>query len=176
MYKLDEIQRRCNVLRPGMSVLDLGASPGSWTMLALKLVKSSGRVTAVDIKPEMPTIDDRRFTFLQGDIFDRQTVETLYAAGPFDVVMSDAAPSTTGNKAVDAARSCALAEQAVAIAEATLAVGGNIVVKIFQGDEHDSLFDRVQRIFDTARRIKPEASRKESYELFFVGTGRKPVV
>ena len=171
VYKLEEIDSRFRVIKKGARVLDIGASPGSFSMYALNVAGSKGSVVAVDIKPDMPALPADRFTFLQGDAFSDSIVSRIRELGPFDAVLCDAAPSTTGNRIVDTARSNNLAEQAVHLGFDVLTSGGSLVIKVFQSGDERELLDLMTQSFDTARIVKPKASRKESFEVFLVATG-----
>lgn len=169
VYKLEEIDRRVRLLRPGMRVLDLGAFPGSWTMYAAKKVAPQGRVLGIDIQENRDAVAPNA-EMRQADIF---TVDPA-TLGRFDVVLTDMAPSTIGARAADQYNSYRLFMAAVGIAEATLAPRGSFVGKIFQGAEFEEARRALRALFETVRIIKPEASRKESFEVFLIGLGRKP--
>ncbi len=173
VYKLEEIDNRFGIIKKGARVLDIGASPGSFSIYALKAAGGSGSVVAVDIKSDMPALPPDRFTFLQGDAFSESVVAVIRELGPFDAVLSDAAPSTTGNRTVDTARSFSLAEQAVYLSREVLARHGSLVVKVFQSGDEKELLALLKQSFDAARIVKPKASRKESFEIFLVATGYK---
>ena len=173
VYKLEEIDSRFSVIKKGARVLDIGSSPGSFTIYALKAVGGKGSVVAVDIKPDMPAFPADRYTFLQGDAFSEPIAAAIRERGPFDTVLSDAAPSTTGNRTVDTARSFNLAGQAVYLGCEVLARRGSLVVKVFQSGDEKGLLDMLKQSFDAARIVKPKASRKESFEVFLVATGFK---
>jgi 23S rRNA (uridine2552-2'-O)-methyltransferase len=173
VYKLEEINQRFNVIKKGARVLDIGASPGSFSKYALEVAGKKGSVVAVDLKPDMVRLPPVRFTFLQGDAFSGEISDKIRELGPFDTVLSDAAPSTTGNRTVDTARSFALAEGAVFLALEVLRPGGALVVKVFQSGDEKELLEHLKRSFVTVRIAKPKASRKGSFEVFFVATGFK---
>lgn len=171
VFKLEEIDRRCQLVRQGHRVLDLGAAPGSWTRYLSQHVGLRGAVYAVDLNPlRIPVTPN--VTFEQMDILECP-VERFTAWGPFDLVVSDIAPHTSGIKEADAARSEALVERCLDIADAALAFGGSFVAKIFQGGGFDAIRARMRGTFETVRVIKPEASRKESVEIYLVGLKRK---
>ncbi|MFW5690165.1 MAG: RlmE family RNA methyltransferase [Spirochaetota bacterium] len=171
VYKLEELDKRFGLLRPGMHVLDVGAAPGSWTQYARKIVGGSGLVVAVDLS-ELPALDGlSNVEAVVGDIYETEVVARLAASGPFGAIISDAAPKTTGNRTVDTARSAALVEQVLALCERLLVSDGNVVAKVFQGGEEQALLAEVRRLFRTGRLIKPRASRDESFETFLVGQG-----
>ncbi len=171
VYKLEEIDRRLRLVRPGLRVLDLGAAPGSWTRYLADKVGPRGAVVALDLNPlkitAPPHVTQREIDLLACPL------EDLAALGPFDLVVSDMAPHTSGLRDQDVARSEELVERAIAIADVTLCAGGAFVAKIFQGGGFDQVRASLRARYDTVRGIKPEASRKESSEIYLVGLGRK---
>ncbi len=175
VYKLQEIQKQCSLLGPGQTVLDLGASPGSWTLFCAEKVGPNGRVLAVDVNPpgiSFPPV----VTFVEDDAFapGPELTAALEDHAPFDVVVSDMAPKTTGVKFADQANSLELCERALAMARAFLKPGGRLVVKIFQGPDVKAFSDDMRRSFATVKAIKPKSSRPESKEIFYVGLGFRP--
>jgi 23S rRNA (uridine2552-2'-O)-methyltransferase len=172
-YKLEEIQNRHKILRRGDRVLDLGAAPGSWIQLAEGVVGPSGLVLGIDLKPIEHTFPKHVIT-LQGDIFDREFVDASLAEYvPFDVVLSDMAPSTSGVKVADAARSALLFERAFEISRAVLKPGGTFLAKIFQGSEFHELLLETKMQFRQTKVIKPDASRKQSKEIYILALNLK---
>lgn len=169
VYKLEEIDRRNRLFRRGMRVLDLGAFPGSWTQYAAGKVGVEGRVLAVD-QQEWRGGFPAQVETRQCDVLTL-TPQDVGGLASFDVVMSDMAPWTTGNRFVDQCRSFDLYVHALTIAEATLRGSGHFIGKIFQGPDFDDAKKRTQRLFTTTRVMKPEASRRESYEIFVIGLG-----
>jgi 23S rRNA (uridine2552-2'-O)-methyltransferase len=170
VYKLEAIDKKVRLFCKGMRVLDLGAFPGSWTMYAADKVGPTGRVLGFDLTPfegMLPAHAEIR----TGDAF-ALTLEALGEA-PFDIVMSDMAPSTTGQKSLDQYRSYELAMRSLALAESVLAPGGAFVAKIFQGGDFPKAKAAVKAAFAEVKIVKPEAVRSESYEVFLVGLGRK---
>lgn len=171
VYKLEEIQKKHRIVKPGDRVLDLGAAPGSWMQLVSGIVGKSGMVVGIDLKPIEQSIGDRVVTF-RGDIFDGEFVESALGGYiPFDAVLSDMAPATSGIRVADAARSALLFERAFEIARRVLKPGGIFLAKIFHGPDFHRLFSDVKREFSTARAIRPEATRKESREIYIMGAG-----
>ena len=166
VFKLEEIDRRVRIFRPGMRVLDLGAAPGSWALFAAQRVGGKGRVLAIDLQRitvAMPANVEVR----QGDAF------AFEEGGPFDVVLSDMAPSTTGVRFTDQSRSFDLFMRALEVAERTLAPGGTFVGKIFMGEDLPKARAKVRELFRKERLIRPEGTRASSYEVFVVGENRK---
>lgn len=170
VFKLEEIDRRCRVLRPGMRVLDLGAYPGSWTSYAAQKVGAKGRVLGIDRTEFRGTLPPWA-CIVTGDAL---TLDLVAEHGPesFDVVLSDMAPNTTGHRFTDQARSHELFMRALAVAEGVLAPGGHFVGKLFLGPDFEAARAAVRRLFEEVRIVKPPASRAESYETFVVGLRR----
>jgi 23S rRNA (uridine2552-2'-O)-methyltransferase len=174
VFKLEEIDRRIRVLRPGMHVLDLGAAPGSWMLYTAQKIGRNGKLLAVDLTAiDIPIPENT--TFLQGDALSLEnTALEMYA--PYDVVLSDMAPSTTGNRLGDQTRSFELFMRALAVAEKLAKPGGAFVGKIFMGEDFVHAKKAVKRVFGEERALRPEGTRANSYELFLVGLGKKAVV
>lgn len=170
IYKLQEIHEKYHVIPAGGRVLDIGAAPGSWSQFARSLVGPAGLVVAVDLTPLTDLDGLSNIEPIVGDIYDAAIVEALAARGPFDAVISDAAPRTTGNRTVDTSRSAALVEHVISLYPRLLRNGGTMVAKLFQGGEEQSLLARVRSQFSMGRLVKPRASRSESFEVFLVGT------
>lgn len=171
VFKLEEIDRRVRLLRPGMSVVDLGAAPGSWTMYAADKIGPKGKLLSVDLKPlevALPT----NIMFVQGDAFALGE-DILAPFVPFDVVLSDMAPNTTGNRLGDQTRSFELFMHALGVAEKHLAPGGAFVGKIFMGEDFQHAKRAVKNLFTEERAIRPDGTRTTSYELFLVGLNRR---
>lgn len=173
VYKLEEIVRKFSLMKRGaaLSVLDVGAAPGSWSLWLLRTMQGTGCLVAVDIQdlgihPEAPS-----FTFVKGSILDDSIRTRLRELGPYQMVVSDAAPATTGNRLVDQARSEELVEAVLHLALEVLAPGGALVMKIFQGGEEKRLLAELRQHFAQARGFKPEACRAESFETYLVATG-----
>lgn len=172
VYKLQEIEKQSRLLRQGAHVLDLGACPGSWSLFAAERVGPGGHVLAIDLAPP-GTAFPGHVTYLVGDMLDPgpDVLEIFTRLAPFDVVLSDMAPQTTGIKFTDQARSLELAEAALAVAVARLKLGGAFVVKIFQGPDAPAFLVGLKKWFASVRVAKPKSSRAESKEIFYVGTG-----
>ena len=170
-YKLLEIQEKDRVIRPGMTVLDLGSAPGGWSQVAVALVGHSGRVIASDILPmdSLAGVEFIEGDFTSDDVFG----QILDAIGDsrVDLVLSDIAPNMSGVNAVDQPRSIYLVELALDMARQVLAPGGTFVAKVFQGEGFDDLFRAARDSFDRVLTRKPRASRPRSREVYLVARG-----
>ncbi|WP_053227954.1 SAM-dependent methyltransferase [Spirochaeta cellobiosiphila] len=174
VYKLEEIQQKIKVIKPKDHVLDIGASPGSWSLYVLKILKGQGKLTAIDLKPlNLKKQPPSNYDFFQGDVFDKENQDILREKGPYHVIISDAAPSTTGNRTIDCGRSYSLNEQILSVGDALLETGGNLIIKVFQGGDEKILLERMQQSFDKVKILKPKAVRKISFETYFIGLGKK---
>lgn len=173
IYKLEEIQKRFKILKAGDRVLDLGAAPGSWIQLAGGIVGGAGRVVGIDLKPIEHAFPKQVVT-LQGDIFDHGFVESaLRDYVPFNVVLSDMAPATSGIRVADTARSALLFERALEVALWALAPGGSFLAKLFHGSEFHRLLAEIKKQFGLTRVVRPEATRKQSREIYILAMNRK---
>ena len=171
-YKLLELQERERIIRPGMTVLDLGSAPGGWSQVAAKLVGAKGQVIASDILP-MDGIDG--VDFVQGDFTENEVFERILqemGGKNADLVISDMAPNMSGVSAVDQPKSIYLVELALDMACQVLAPGGCFVTKVFQGEGFDELFRATREQFDKVLTRKPSASRPRSREVYLVARGR----
>ncbi len=171
-YKLTQMQEKFHLIHRGDVVVDLGAAPGSWSQVAAKLVGAEGQVVAVDLQAMDPIPG---VTIVRGDMLDPDVqvqVEAL-VDGRADVVLSDAAPSTTGIKLRDHVRSIELARTAFDLARELLADQGSMVLKVFEGEDFPGLLRDVKRGFRRAQGHKPSATRDESWEMFIVARGYK---
>lgn len=176
IFKLEEMDAKYKILSKGMKVLDLGAAPGSWAQYTSRAVGPRGRVFGIDLQDVRVTLPNA--VFIKADLRDVDIVKEAAAHGieaPFDCVLSDMAPRTTGIKFTDQARSLELCELALDIAERELRPGGNFVVKLFHGEGFEEYRDRLKRGFNKVEIIRPKSTRKESKEVFFVAKGRKAV-
>ncbi|MDL1958826.1 MAG: RlmE family RNA methyltransferase [Deltaproteobacteria bacterium] len=171
VYKLEEAQKKHRFLKPGQTVLDLGAYPGSWSKYAAGVAGPKGLVVAVDI--QKPGVIPDNVCVLQRDVYDLKVSELREISLYFDVVLSDMAPKTTGRKDVDHFRSIALAERALVLARELLKPGDTFFCKVFQGEDFPSFRDNCRKSFRSVRVVKPKSSRPESVELFLLCTGRK---
>lgn len=171
VFKLEEIDRRARLLQGGQRVLDLGCSPGSWSQYAAKRVGRRGQVVGIDLKAVQPIAANVRL--IRGDAFETP-VDELRGDGPlFDVVLSDMAPATSGNRFTDHMRSIELCRRALAVAIEALRPGGHFVCKVFEGEEVNPLAETLKGSFAQVKRFKPKGTRSESVELFLVGLRRQ---
>lgn len=170
-YKLQEIQKKYRILHRGARVLDLGCAPGSWLQFAARTVGPGGRLVGIDLTPVTIGLPDN-VTVITGDVADLERHLAELGQTRFDVVLSDMAPATTGNRHVDEARSTGLCEAALDVAEKTLVPGGSFVCKIFQGSDFKAFTDAVKRRFDRQTALRPQSTRKASREVFVIGLGK----
>ncbi len=170
-YKLLELQRKDRLLRPGMTVVDLGAAPGGWSQVAAREVGTRGRVLALDLLT-LEAIDG--VDLIIGDFHEESVLEQALAwAGEpgVDLVLSDMAPNVSGMRAVDQPRSMLLVELAIDFAGRVLKPGGAFATKVFQGEGFDATLRDLRGRFDSVACRKPESSRRESRETYFVAKG-----
>lgn len=172
VYKLMEIEEKFRLFGKGRRVLDLGAAPGSWSLWARERIGPDGFLCAVDLSPIMIPSSDNAL-LLQGDFCDPEIRAAILERGPYDLVLSDAAPNTTGNSLVDSARSEALVETARDYARECLKPGGAFIAKIFQGGAEAGLLQELRTWFAQARGFKPKACRSGSFETYLIATGRR---
>ena len=167
-YKLLEINEKTNLITKGMTVVDLGSAPGSWSQVASTLVGEKGTLIASDILT-MDALAD--VTFIQGDFREPEVFDKIMnevGNRQVNVVLSDMAPNTAGNSAVDQPRMIYLCELAVDFALATLPSGGALIMKVFEGAGMQELRQQMQKDFSKVRSIKPAASRARSKEIFWI--------
>lgn len=173
VYKLQEIDERFGMIRKNYSVLDLGSAPGSWTVFLLRSLDGGGKVVSCDLNPLSKDVRGENLVFIQGDLQQKEVAEKIRGEGPFDLVVCDAAPLTTGNRIVDTARSKGLVEMAIWYAQTMLKAGGKCAVKIFQNGDQQAFLRKMREIFSTAKGFKPAACRSESFETYLIGLGKK---
>ncbi len=173
VYKFDELQHRFRLVNRGDTVLDIGASPGSWTLRLLELVGKEGTVVALDRK-ELPELTRAGNTAvcMQADITEPAEYGDLERYAPFDAIVSDAAPNTSGHRTLDTARSAVIVESSLELTGQLLKPGGNAAFKLFQGGDEQAILATARDMFEKARIVKPKACRDESFEVFLVCTGR----
>jgi 23S rRNA (uridine2552-2'-O)-methyltransferase len=174
-FKLEEIDKAERLLRPGMTVVDLGAAPGGWSQYAARVLAGKGRVIALDVldMPALPGVE-----FIQGDFSEDGVLERLQASlggDKVDLVMSDMAPNMIGISDVDHDRSMYLVDLAVDFAANALRPGGDLLMKVFQGREFQPLVVKLRRQFETVKLRKPKASRARSAEVYVLARGYRLV-
>jgi 23S rRNA (uridine2552-2'-O)-methyltransferase len=168
VFKLEEIQNKDNIIRPGMTVVDLGAAPGAWSQYVMHVMGGKGKLLALDILPMDPIAG---VTCIQGDFRDEDVLEELEAdlgGRRVDLVLSDMAPNISGMSAVDQPRAMYLAELALDFARKHLVEGGAFVAKVFQGEGFQQFVAELRQSFETVRIRKPAASRPRSREVYSV--------
>jgi 23S rRNA (uridine2552-2'-O)-methyltransferase len=172
VYKLDEIQRKDRILKPGSTVVDLGAAPGGWSQYASRLLGGKARLVALDILPmeALPGVE-----FIQGDFREDAILDALIATlggTPVNLVMSDMAPNISGMEAVDIPRSMYLVELAIDFADQVLGEGGTLLFKGFQGEGFDASLRELRGKYSKVLIRKPKASRPRSREVYVLAQGR----
>ncbi len=174
-YKLLEIQEKDRILRPGITVVDLGAAPGGWSQVTSRVIGDKGRLIASDIL-EMDSIPD--VNFIQGDFIDDAVfAQILEAIGnqPVDLVISDMAPNMSGVRESDQPRAMYLCELALDLSSRVLRPGGDFLIKIFQGEGFDLYHKQVRQMFDKVQMRKPLSSRDRSREQYMLARGFRGV-
>lgn len=174
-YKLMEIDDRDKLIKPGMTIVDLGATPGSWSQVAMERLKGNGRVFALDLLEMQPLPG---VTFLQGDFTEEAVLgqlEEMLGGKPIDLVISDMAPNMSGISTIDQAKVAYLAELALDFSLRQLKPGGNFLVKVFIGEGFDDIVRAMRAGFQTVATRKPKASRDRSSEVYLLGLKRKSV-
>lgn len=174
VFKLEEIDQKFKIVKPNDKVLDLGASPGSWSQYCSKKIGKAGRVLGVDLSPVTVKLDNA--VFIQADLRDLQLEDIFKEHGfatTFDLVLSDMAPKTTGIRLTDQARSFELCELAFNVAEKFLKKDGHFVCKLFHSDDFSTLRDMIKKSYSRFEAVKPDSTRKISKEIFLVGIKKK---
>lgn len=173
-YKLMEIDDKDRLIKPGMTVVDLGSAPGSWSQVAVQRLKGQGKVIALDILDMQPIAG---VTFLQGDFREESVLrefEALLNKTQVDLVIADMAPNISGIKDVDQAGAAYLTELALEFSKDWLKPSGNFLVKVFIGAGFEEILQNMRQMFDKVVTRKPKASRDRSSEVYLLGLGRKP--
>lgn len=171
VFKLQEIDDRFHILKPGYKILDLGAAPGSWSQYSAQKVGQQGRVLGIDIQPIKLTLPNA--VFVTADMRGLDVGKVMADHGispPFDVVLSDMAPKTTGIRVTDQTRSVELCDLALETAERFLRPRGSFVCKLFHSDEFEGFRDKLRAKFQRVEVLRPKSTRKESKEIFFIAT------
>ena len=188
VYKLKEIDEKFKLIKGGSSIkaLDLGAAPGSWSLYILrKFAKAKSQpgtkdssLVSIDLESlsrehDKGLFDNDNFFFIKGDMTSEEVREAVKTRGPYELIVSDAAPATTGNRSIDTLRSLELTETVLEYAQNFLLKGGNLVVKVFQGADTALLLKQIKSLFEVGKGFKPAATRKGSFETYYIGLGKK---
>jgi len=174
VYKLEEAQKKYRFLQTGNGVLDLGCQPGSWSIYAARIVGPAGLVVGVDLQEgkKISIAKAAEIVWFCDDIMADYIVEKIQKTRKdFRTILSDIAPRTSGNKWVDQQQSLNLARRVLELAGELLESGGNIYVKVFEGEDFREFVDSVRKSFKTVKIVKPKSSRSESREVFVLGMG-----
>ncbi len=170
VYKLKEMDNKFSLIKKDQKILDLGASPGSWSLYSAKKIGKKGIVVAVDLNDlDIPKL--KQIIFVKSDVTSpsKELIEVLEKHKPFSLVLSDMAPKTTGIKVRDQALSLELAETALDYAIKFLKKGGNFIVKVFYGEDVPDFKNKMRKHFKSVKVFKPKSSKKESKEIFLIG-------
>lgn len=173
VFKLSEIQEKDHIIKPGMTIVDLGAAPGGWSQYAREIAGKKNKIIALDILPMEPL---EGVHFIQGDFCEEAVLDQLHEAldgAPVNLVLSDMAPNMSGTKAVDQPRSLYLAELALDMAKSVLTKEGVFLVKLFQGAGYEEFLQDIKRCFSSVVIRKPKASRPRSNEVYILAKGFK---
>ena len=168
---MEEAQKKHQFIKAGDRILDLGCHPGSWSLYAAQIAGSKGAVVGVDLQKSSvaPAAGSARIEFICADIFANDVKTQLADKFPFQVVVSDLAPKTTGHKFSDHLKSVELSRQALTIATQLLCRGGHFYCKVFQGEDFPAFVNEVRQVFKKTKIVKPKSSRVESREVFVLG-------
>ena len=167
VYKLKHINKKYELIKKRDKVLDLGCSPGGWVQASLEIIGKQGSVVGIDLSP-IRKIKAKNFKFIKADINEAEI------EGKFNVVLSDMAPKTTGIQDLDHERSYDLAKISLEIAKKHLKEKGNFLCKIFQGKYYQEFLNEAKKNFEFVKTVKPEASKKQSKEMYVIGKCMKP--
>lgn len=173
VFKLKEVDENDRLLKPGMTVVDLGAAPGSWCQYAVKRIQPGGRMVAIDLLEMEPVTG---VSFIQGDFREEETLrklESLLEGQAVDLVLSDMAPNMSGIELVDQARVMHLAELTLEFAQRHLKPGGDMLVKVFQGPDFMKYREAIRVVFEVMQMRKPAASRNRSAEIFLLAKKKR---
>lgn len=170
IYKLEEIDEKYKILKPGMMVVDFGYHPGSWIQYTSKVIGEEGKVVGIDVREVNKKLSGiKNVRVYQKDIFDIQDLNQLEVDGQFDVVLSDMAPNTTGIKSLDQDRSLNLVESVFGLLPKFLKPGGNFVIKVFDSQNAQNYLKDQKNLFKEFHYLKPKSTRSISKEFFVIG-------
>lgn len=174
IYKLEEIDERFQIIKPGDRVLDLGYYPGSWIQYTSKRVGGSGYVVGIDIQPKNPKLSHlKNIRIWERDFYEIKDLNEIGESDLFEVVLSDMAPKTTGIKSVDQARSLDLVESVINLLPRFLKTGGNFVIKVFESQDAQNFLKEQKNRFNEWHYLRPKSTRSVSKEYFVIGKGFK---
>lgn len=172
-YKLKEINDKHKIISKNDYVLDAGAAPGGWSQILLEIVGKGGRIVGVDLL-DVEGISGNNFTFIKGDLFEEDTLEKiLNISGSYDVVVSDAAPNTSGQKFADHANSIELVKNIYDFSRKVLKNNGNFIAKLFDGEDTKNFVDELKKSFKKVSIYRPKSTRKNSFEIYLICRGYK---
>ncbi len=173
-YKLLQLNKKFKIIRKGSYVVDLGAAPGGWSQVALEFVGEKGMVIGVDLQRIKP-FEEGNFLEIRGDFTEDETIKRIenVLGKKADIILSDASPQLTGIKDIDHLRSIDLVTGVIKIAASTLNPGGNVIIKVFPGEEFKDLLQKIKKLFKTVKTTKPPSSRKGSKEMYLIARGFK---
>ena len=176
VYKLMEIQEKLTLIKKGDKILDLGCAPGSWSQYASSLIGHDGQLIGVDFK--RITVNPPNATFIYGNFFRDHIKDEIMSYSPFNGVISDMAPDTSGDRLTDCFLSSELVRHALDFAYLYLKKGGYFIAKIFQGGDEKEIMDEMKLAFEKVKWFKPKSSRQISFEIFMIGSGfiKKPEI
>lgn len=172
-YKLKEINKKFSIIQKHDHVLDAGAAPGGWSQVALEIIGRNGVVVGIDLL-DLFGIEDENFHFIQGDLTIQSTLDkALEYCEKYDVVISDAAPNTSGQKFADHANSIEIVRFVYSFALKVLKPGGHFLFKLFDGEDRHAFVVELRKIFSTVKILKPDSTRKNSFEIYVICKGVK---
>ena len=170
VYKLEEINKKHKLIKKSDIVMDLGASPGSWTLYTSKIVGREGRVLSIDLE-NLNFSAQENIIFIKRDILKLDQIDLKNWAEKFNVVIADLAPKTSGVISIDVGKSLELSEKAFEIAKLVLKEGGNLITKIFEGEGVNDFAEKIKKSFKVFKRVRPQAIIKHSKEFYIVAKG-----
>lgn len=168
-YKLQEIQKKFRPLRRGSKVLDLGCAPGAWSQVVIEIIGMEGKLVGLDLEAVELSAPNARF--LKKDVFTSKPEE--FPEAPFDCILSDMAPKTTGIKVRDQALSVELCLKTIELSATMLKPGGNLVMKLFEGEDAKRVTEEIRKNFTALKMFRPQSTRQASFEVYLVATGKK---
>lgn len=173
-YKLLQLNKKFKIIKPRDYVVDLGAAPGGWSQVALDIIGDEGMVIAVDLQRIRP-FEQTNFVQITGDFTEKETIDKIEETLPWnaDVLLSDAAPKLTGIKDIDQLKSIDIAENVLKISDSILKIGGNLIIKLFQGEGFEDFLKKVKKKFKNVKTTKPPSSKKGSIEMYIIAMKKK---